>query len=425
MTQEMDYETAKKQAGDTDPAVRVQLAERTDVPPEVLVFLADDPDPQVRRVAARNSAMPRKGDLSLTKDVDAQVRAELAAKIGRALPELSESARDRVYKLTLAAVENLARDAAEHVRSVLAEVVQEMPDLPHTVARTLAEDNAASVAVPVLRNSPILTDNDLVEIAARTHLPEAVRAIAERDDVSPDVAAAVARSGDESAIAALLANHNAQLREDTLESLVEAAPPRESWHAPLVRRPSLPDHIATRLADFVAAALVRELQARHDLDSATTQKISQRLQERLEAGDTGPRRGADETRRGGKNAGGRDAVSQIDRLMADAEALNRQGRLDDSVVTHRLANGDKNFATAALGVLAGITYGGVEQVINSHSARAVCALAWRAGLQANTALQLQISLAGIPPNKAIRPRGGSYPLSAGDMRWQLEFFGIG
>lgn len=420
----MDYDTAKNQASDGDPAERIKLAQRADVPPEVLVFLADDPDPEVRRVAARNPAMPRKGDLALTKDVDAQVRAELAEKIGRALPELTDGTRDRIYKMTLSALENLARDVAEHVRATLAEVVKEMSELPHSVARTLASDNAASVAVPVLRSSPILTDNDLTEIAARTHLPEAVRAIAERAYLSPEVASAVAESGDERAIASLLANHNAQLREETLESLVEAAPAREAWHAPLVRRPLLPNHIAERLADFVAAGLVRELRDRHDLDGATAQKISQRLDERLKAGDTGPAGSSGQGKHGGKAAGASDTRSEIERLMAEAEALNRQRRLDDNLVVHRLASGDKSFATAAVAVLAGVTYGSVEQIVNSHSSRAVCALAWRAGLNANTALQLQISLAGIPPHQAVRPRSGAYPLSTGDMRWQLEFFGI-
>ena len=52
------YKEAKKLARDRNPAVRSELAERDDVRPEILYFMAEDKMPEVRRRVAANSATP-------------------------------------------------------------------------------------------------------------------------------------------------------------------------------------------------------------------------------------------------------------------------------------------------------------------------------------------------------------------------------
>ena len=86
--------------------------------------------------------------------------------------------------------------------------------------------------------------------------------------MSTRVSDAVAISGDDAAIAALLAKESAQIREATLDSLIDLAPARASWHAPLVARPKLSAGHVGKLARFVAMALVEELRKRTDLDEA-------------------------------------------------------------------------------------------------------------------------------------------------------------
>ena len=78
---------------------------------------------------------------------------------------------------------------------------------------------------------------------------------------------------------------------------------------------------------------------------------------------------------------------------------------------------------AALAVRAGIPAEAVAKVLNTHSAKGVVSLAWKAGLPADLAVKIQVKLGHVPPGQALNPRSGnSYPLSEDDMLWQLEFF---
>ena len=60
---------------------RRELAQRGDVRPEILYYLASDPDTEVRRNIARNNKAPRHADLLLAKDEKDEVRIDVAGKI--------------------------------------------------------------------------------------------------------------------------------------------------------------------------------------------------------------------------------------------------------------------------------------------------------------------------------------------------------
>jgi hypothetical protein len=92
-----------------------------------------------------------------------------------------------------------------------------------------------------------------------------------------------------------------------------------------------------------------------------------------------------------------------------------------------LGRGDRAFVMASLAVRAGVQVAMVEQVVSTHSAKGVVALAWKADLSTRMATQLQMRLAGIAPRKILQPASGDrYPMTEEDMEWQLEFFrGLG
>ena len=83
------------------------------------------------------------------------------------------------------------------------------------------------------------------------------------------------------------------------------------------------------------------------------------------------------------------------------------------------------FVLAALAELIQAPPATIDRVMSTHSARAVTALIWRAGLSMRLARQIQLRLAQVPPRDVLNPREGAlFPLSDRDMVWQLEFFGI-
>jgi len=84
------YDEAKRVAAKGDAKARAELASHEDLAPEFLYFFATDEDPAVRKAVAKNDGSPLQADLVLAKDVNQQVREELAYKIGRLIPTLTD-----------------------------------------------------------------------------------------------------------------------------------------------------------------------------------------------------------------------------------------------------------------------------------------------------------------------------------------------
>jgi uncharacterized protein (DUF2336 family) len=111
------------------------------------------------------------------------LRAELAGKIAA---DLSGSGLTKSeIKLAQDIVRRLARDVEDNVRATLSRGLRHCWNLPADVARKLADD-VEYVALPMLADSLVLTDHDLIEIvrhgtsmkqqaiASRNHLTETV-----------------------------------------------------------------------------------------------------------------------------------------------------------------------------------------------------------------------------------------------------------
>ncbi|MGQ9365588.1 DUF2336 domain-containing protein [Azospirillum sp. ST 5-10] len=416
-----DYEAAKEMVRSTDPEVRRRVAEHPEARPELLYFLAADTAAEVRRALATNAGTPRQADLLLAKDREESVRGALAGKIARLVPDLPASQLSQIGRMTMECLETLARDQASAVRGILAEALKDLPNAPHAVINALARDVELQVCGPVLRHSPILTEEDLLDIILSGPVAGALSAIAGRGEVSASVADAIARSDDEAAVAALLANPSAQIREETLDRIVDEAPRHEPWHAPLVRRPRLPARVVVRLASFVADNLLKALQERTDLDPAAAQKLADAVRERVGKGMAG-----------GNHAGGpvdlwagEDKGETPERPGERAARLHKEGKLTEKLLEGAMLEGDRAFVLAALGELAGVPAATVDRIVATHAPRAVTALVWRTGLSMRFARQVQLRLAQISPKAALNARDGvHYPLSEDDMHWQLEFFGV-
>jgi uncharacterized protein (DUF2336 family) len=405
----IDYETQKELAQSAKPADRLKLAQSTSARPEVLYYLAADIDAGVRAAVAGNEATPVQADLLLARDRAPEVRVDLAAKIARLAPGLSREAHERLRKLTYEVLEILLRDQVTRVRQVIAETLKDVADVPPEIIRLLARDCEIVVAGPVLEFSPLLSDEDLLAIIAEAPIAGALAAIAQRAQVPADVADAIGASPDVDAVAALLANPSAQIREETLDRLVDRAPGIAAWHKPLVERRHLSAAVARKLADFVADHLLRLLSERRDLDPATARAVAAVVKQRLAEVPEAAR-----------------APAAGDGALERARRLKQQGKLDEAAVLAALGH-DRAFVRAALAALADLPLEVIDRVLGAHSPKGVTALAWKSGLGMRAAHKLQLRLAQIAPAAALKPReDGGYPLSAEAMQWQLDFFlGLG
>lgn len=392
------YEVAREQARSPEVRERTALATREDTQPEVLYFLSGDRSPAVRQAIAANPATPGQANVLLASDASDEVRSELARKIGRLLPHLGAVQGEKLGELTLQTLGLLAQDQVPRVRAILAEELKRRDDAPRHIVLQLANDLAAIVAAPVLEYSPLLSDADLLEIIAKGQLNERLGAIARRNGVSADVSDAIVATLDVPAVASLLANPSAQVREETLDAIVDNAAGIEVWHRPLVLRSELSLRAIRRIAGFVAAALIEQLASRHDLPDDLQADLRKGVKQRLE----------------GPAPGGESAAER-------ASALHAVRRLDEAAVDDALAAGDREFVLNALVLLARLPATAVRRAISTRSAKAVTAIAWRAGLSMRLAMKLQSQLALVPAGGLLPARNGTaYPLSDAEMETQIQ-----
>ena len=105
-----------------------------------------------------------------------------------------------------------------------------------------------------LENSPVLGDDFLLGVISSDAVHGALSAIARRVALGENVADAIVQNGDAEAIADLLGNKSTQIREETLDRIIDQASGEPTWHKPLVHRPDLHADAAKRIAEIVAGA---------------------------------------------------------------------------------------------------------------------------------------------------------------------------
>lgn len=385
---------------------RATLARRAGTAPEVLYFLAADRDAAVRAAVAANAATPPQADRLLQVDADEQVRVLLARKLAPAAGQLA-GATDKLRRMAYDTLTGLVQDTATQVRTAIAEAVKDLPDAPRALILQLARDTALPVAEPVLRFSPLLTDDDLMALATAPPAPDTLSAIARRPNLAEALSDTLVGSGNARAITALLENSSARIREATLDHLIAQASERTEWHAPLVRRPALPPRAAAQLATMVAETLLREMMSRTDLSTSTREALAAAVQRRLatpaaEAAPLAPEPDAEEA-------------------MAEARGLATRGELEEKLLLEASSRGEVRRTTALLAAAAGVGYAVVERASTLRSAKGLVSLCWKAGFGMQAAMVVQTLLGRIPPARALMAApGGAYPLAPEEMRWQLD-----
>jgi uncharacterized protein (DUF2336 family) len=184
-------------------------------------------------------------------------RAEATSAMARAYLHSELSVDD------LAAAEGamimLLDDPSPLVRRALSEVFASAQKAPRVVVHALAADQP-EVAIPVLARSPLLLEDDLIDLIATGH-PEAQVAIATRAMLPCSLAAAIAEVGAAQACLALLENPDAEIALFSVDRMIDRfghlAPIRENLLArddlPMATRQALLAKLSQTLAGFVVA----------------------------------------------------------------------------------------------------------------------------------------------------------------------------
>jgi len=202
-------------------------------------------------------------------------------------------------------LDELLRSAGLELRVKVAKRLAQQHDAPRGLLRRLAHDEI-EVAEPILRQSQVLSDFDMMDIAQSGATPHKLE-IARREHVSETVAAALCTSSDIEVMSVLLRNSGARFANSTMDVIVRVAAEHDTIARLLIPRPELRPAQALALFWSVSHELRRTILDRF----AASRKILQDAAEDvfpLAARETAP------------DAAVREALAYIDRRQRDRKA---------------------------------------------------------------------------------------------------------
>ncbi len=303
------------------------------------------------------------------KGETAEARANAVQKIGRDIRSVQLSDAERAFATKL--MDRICVDVSALVRRALSITLQSSQNLPRHIARALIED-IDSIAVPILASSPVLTDEDLVDVL-RSKAADKIRAIAQRKTLSMHISQAIISFGDGVATARVAANDGALISRETAEMIAEL-------HADddLIREAALSRH---DMPPAVIAKLIEHSTDKIDANLRTYPGVSE-MQAGLIARNTRERAQSFVICEGWPE----------DRLRAYARSLDKSGKLTPRFILRCAGRGDLRFVTMALSILAGQTVEKTRLMVFSSTGLGAKAVALKARF---TASQVEILTACI------------------------------
>lgn len=422
----IDYDSAIAIARSEDVDARLALAANPRTPPEFLYFLSEDPDIGVRRAVGENPSTPNKADIRLSRDADISVRCAVARKIVG--DGLEASARQDLWRMGFTILETLMRDNVVKVRKILSQAFKSEPHAPHPLVVALARDKDEGVAAPVLRESPVLSDDDMIAIIKDGAPDWAQNAIAGRESVSGAVGEALIANGGSMAVAAVVANPGSDLAPAALEGLVDRAQTVPELQPPLVERKDVAGGLLVKLAKFVSGPLLKKLCSRDDIDAKTATGMNNAIEQRkdqppVRAKSSAPTVAAPQSAIKSEAPQKRARPNRAETAEGRARRLFEEGSLTDEAVALALDGWENEFVMEALALRSGLSGDLVQRMVRVQNARTMVALSWKAGFSARFAMDLQRQLAGIVPRKVMNARDGvDFPMTNKEMEEQLALF---
>ena len=322
-------------------------------------------------IATMRTSLTQDDIRRLVRGDSAEARANAAHKICRRIdttdlsPEDQESARQ--------ILDLMCADAAVLVRRALAVTLRNSPKLPRDIAIKLAKDIDV-IAVPVLKNSPVITDEDLVEIVLAGSSEKQV-AIAQRPSLGEGLTEVISLYGSKEAVEAATLNEGATFSDDAYAGVLKRFANDNDIQKALVDRSSLPMHVTEKLVNIVSGELFDRLVNTHELPPQLAIEIAAGARERATL----------------------DLVEQAG-LTSDperfAQQLHLNGRLTPSLIMRALCLGHINFVEYAMAELSAVPRAKAWVMIHDAGTLGLKTIFERAGLPSGmfTAFRLAIDI---------------------------------
>ncbi|SDE97771.1 DUF2336 domain-containing protein [Rhodospira trueperi] len=258
--------------------------------------------------------------LALARQKTVASRNALAEVIAGLFGKGADTLNDREFALMADILRRVLKEIEISVRRRIAAGFASRPDVPRDLLTFLANDEI-DVAYPVLSQSPVLRDADLIEVI-RNRTLEHQLAVAVRFEVSEAVSDELVNTGNETVITELLKNPDARISRATLGYLVEQSRRVGGYREPILSRRELPEDLAKRMVLWVSAALRKTIVDRFDLDPIEVDEMIEKAVLEPDSADADSETGA---------------TTAAERL---ADELSAAGRNDADLMISALQNGE-------------------------------------------------------------------------------------
>ncbi|MCC9622526.1 DUF2336 domain-containing protein [Thalassospira sp. MA62] len=369
------------------------------------------------------------GDLALDQDEDAapdfdsDIRMDVARRLRRHLADLSPSDRLEMVDEFVGAISNMGDCYRPQVISLIEQELGHTPYMTRQAATRLHQDIQAIGRVSISDYVELLSDSDFLDILrgrGEFVVTAARRAKAEQEKAAQARLNAQRAEKEKGGLLNRLLSS-----DDAPRNVVPLAPrlndakdhkPTSSENALLSGQSRISRQAQRRIAHFIMASLfdtlVEQGRMRTEVARALRQSVRQRI-EKTRFDNRMPAATSQEV-----------PVDVTDDVMETSEpdvASNQQMTIDHYVLD-ALSRNEDGMVVQALAHYAQLPVVVASKILDSGSARAITALAWRAGMTASSAVVLQLSN-GIPESNIEHPAaGGRYALAVTDMDWYIDFF---
>jgi hypothetical protein len=356
-------------------------------------------------------------------DFDSDVRMDVARRLRRHLTDLSPSERLGMVDEFVSAIGNMGDCYRPQVIALIEQELGHTPYMTRQAANRLRQDIQGIGRVSIADYIELLSDSDFLDIMRGRG--EFVQTAAERERGELEAAAKarlVAQQAEKEKgglLNRLLSSDDAprNVVPMTPHFVEKASKPKAPGNDIFGGQNRISRQAQRRIAHFIMASLfdtlVEQGRMRTEVARALRQSVRQRIEKaRFENRMSVPLRESEmDVEIADNEMVENDVVEATDAKMTiDQYVLDALSRNDDALVVQALAH------------YAQIPANAVSKILDSGSARAITALAWRAGMTAPAAVVLQISN-GIPESAIESPAaGGRFAMAAADMDWYIDFF---
>lgn len=165
----------------------------------------------------------------------------------------------------------LMQDAVLRVRETLAQRLKDNHDIPRDIVLHMAHD-VATVALPVLEVTQVLSDADLVEIVEISRDLSKLMAISKRPKVSERVSGALVETNYPQVVSSLLGNDGAAIPSESYEKILTQFRGDESVMEVMVDRAHLPMTVVEKLVTQASEAVANQLKQKYKLSDDQIEK---------------------------------------------------------------------------------------------------------------------------------------------------------